>query len=533
MEAVDAGGSGGQRNGRRLWSETNLPCLTSLWWVGDLPAGGFWRPLPGLVLQASLSIFGEAALPLHLLAILLHGSTAALLAILTTRLVGDLRLGFLAALFFVACEDLSMVVGWVTTLSDVLCGLFVVSSLLAHLTWMEHRRFASLCTSILALVLALGCKASAVAASLGLAALTAVIHVRRAQGPLATRIGLRSAWRDPDSWVPGLVLFAVYLVAYLALGFGFGASPIYADPFSQPLAFLRHLVVQLPVLWLATFGLFLVAMRPFRRDPVAWWALIFYLLALVPQGGAEGGERALYLALLPAGMLLALLAAQGGVVARRWLRTAPAAPRLSRFGAQWVFAGALLPGVVLSPAYALFFTASFGFPGRQVKSLVELVQARRPEHVVVLNTSGPFLTFYLGDELSWRIGHRVDTRVLSALNGVMTVERTAERSITLRTDRRGWLTNAFALLPRTSTRLAEGQAFPTDPFTATIVDLAPGDRMTDALAVRFDFSKRLDDPRMLFATWTGEAFVDLDLAALPLGERRQLADSSDLWDSMR
>ncbi len=88
---------------RGLWSQSRLPCLTSLWWVGEIPPGGFWRPLPGLVLNVSLALFGEVALPLHLLSILLHGASAALLALLVTRLSTDPRLGFLAGLFFVAC----------------------------------------------------------------------------------------------------------------------------------------------------------------------------------------------------------------------------------------------------------------------------------------------------------------------------------------------------------------------------------------------------------------------------------------------
>lgn len=543
---------------RGLWSESRLPCLTSLWWVQDLPPGGFWRPLPGLVLEASLFVFGERALPLHLLALLLHGASAALLALLAARLTASRRLGFLTGLLFVTCEDHSMVVGWVATLTDVLCGFFVALSLWAHLAWLERRRVTPLAVSLLALILAFACKESAVAAPLGLAGLTIVVHARRAREISPADGWIRTAARDRASWLPGLVLLALFLLAYRAFGFGVGASAYYADPGSEPAAFLGHLAAQVPVLWLATlspappsaavffgaaqplllglglvlFGLFLMALRPLRRDPLAWWALLFYLAALAPQTGAEGGERALYLPLLPGAVLLALLAAQGGFLARRWLRAPPSASRLSRLGASWVFAAVLVPGIVLSPLYAVVFSASFRLPGRQVRSLVELVEATRPGHVVVCNTSGPFLTFYLRDELSWRVGRRVDTRVLSSLSGVMSVERTAERSITLRTDRRGWLTNGFALVARTSTKLAEGQSFPTDLFTATIVELAPGERMPDALAVRFDFKRSIEDPRILFATWTGESFVRLDTAALPPGAPHRLADTSDIWRGM-
>jgi len=260
--------------------------------------------------------------------------------------------------------------------------------------------------------------------------------------------------------------------------------------------------------------------------------LSFYELALVPQTGAEGSERALYLPLVPASVLLALLAARAAVLSRRWLPSLAAVPAATRVGAWWALAGVLLPGIVLSAAFAAAYAYSFGLPERQVRPLATLVEERAPAHVVVLNTSGPFLTFYLGDELSWRVGRRVDTRVLSSLNGVMTVERDGERAFTLRTDRRGWLTNFFALVPRSSTRLQVGQSFSNDLFTATILEIAPGDGLRDALAVRVDLTKALDNPELLVVTWTGSEFVPIDLAALPVGERRVLADTSDVWASM-
>lgn len=546
---------------RGLWSVTDLECVKSLWWAGTLDEGGFWRPLPSLVIQGSLALFGETALPLHLLAILLHGASAVLIAVLAWRLAGHFRLGLLAGVAFLACEDHSMVVGWATTITDVLGTTFTAAALVAHASWLERRRPATLVASLLALVLALGSKESVVVVPLGLVGLSAVAHARAARAGAGPVGWLAALGRDLPAWLPALLVLAGYLVAYRALGFGVGSSQLYADPFSEPLTFLGHLVVQAPVLWLATLspvppslavfvpsaqpwlaglglvvaGLFLYALRPFRRDPVAWWALLFYLLALVPQTGAEGSERALYLPLVPGSVLLALLASQAGALARRGF--APAASTAepttaTRLGGWWIVAGVLVPGLVLSAAFAFVYRASFELPGRQVKGLVALVEARRPAHVVVLNTSGPFLTFYLADEVSWRVGRRVDVRVLSSLNGVMTAERTGERAITLRTDRRGWLTNMFALVFRTSTRLEPNQSFRTDLFTAEIVELDMTAAPPDALAVRFDMTRALDDPRVLVVTWTGEAFAVIDLAAVPPGERRVLADTSDVWASL-
>jgi hypothetical protein len=543
---------------RGLWAKTDLSCLTSLWWVGTFSAGGFWRPLPSLVLQGSLALFGENPVPLHTFAILLHGVSGVLVALVTSRLLHDLRLGLLAGFFFVACEDHSMVVGWITTSTDVLASFFVALAMVTHVAWLERRRNANLVLSIGALVVALACKESAVAAPLGMAGLSAVFHARRVgSAPLAGNWA-RALARDGASWAPSLAVLVAYLVSYLALGFGVGGSLLYADPISEPLPFLQHLGSQLPVLWLGTlspvpptlavflpaaqpalavagvgmFVAFLLALRPLRREPVAWWALLFYLVALVPQTGAEGGERALYLPMVPASVLFALLVAHTGFAARRVFGVSSPAPTITRLAASWVLIVVLVAGVLLSAVYPFVFRASFRLFERQVASLVGLVRASAPEHVLVLNTSGQLLTFYLGDELSWRAGRRVDTRVLSSLNGVMTLERRGDRSIVLRTDRRGWLTNLFALVPRTSATLEEGQSFATDLFTATVVELAPGDGLPDALGVRFDLALSPDDPRLLLATWTGSRFDRLDLRSVPLGERRLLADTSDVWASM-
>ena len=227
-------------------------CVKSLWWAGTLDEGGFWRPLPSLVIQGSLALFGETALPLHLLAILLHGASAVLIAVLAWRLAGHFRLGLLAGVAFLACEDHSMVVGWATTITDVLGTTFTAAALVAHASWLERRRPATLVASLLALVLALGSKESVVVVPLGLVGLSAVAHARAARAGAGPVGWLAALGRDLPAWLPALLVLAGYLVAYRALGFGVGSSQLYADPFSEPLTFLGHLVVQAPVLWLAT-----------------------------------------------------------------------------------------------------------------------------------------------------------------------------------------------------------------------------------------------------------------------------------------
>ena len=87
----------------------------------------------------------------------------------------------------------------------------------------------------------------------------------------------------------------------------------------------------------------------------------------------------------------------------------------------------------------------------------------------------------------------------------------------------------FARIVRLDPSLTPGRLYPHALFDATIVERT--DDGSDALAVRFDFHRDLDDAGLLFLTWNGERFVPLALGALPPGERVPLADTSDIWKS--
>ena len=54
----------------------------------------------------------------------------------------------------------------------------------------------------------------------------------------------------------------------------------------------------------------------------------------------------------------------------------------------------------------------------------------------------------------------------------------------------------------------------------------------DVLAVRFDFKESLEYEGFLFLRWDGENFIPLDIASLKIGEKTELADTSDLWKAM-
>ena len=166
----------------------------------------------------------------------------------------------------------------------------------------------------------------------------------------------------------------------------------------------------------------------------------------------------------------------------------------------------------------------------QVATAVPHVEQSGAEHVLLLNTPSMAHTFYPPEILRYYAGLDLDVRVLSSLNGVVSVERLDERTFVIRTDRKGWLTNFFASVLRGGPAPPVGEVFERDLLTATIVETTADGR--DLLAVRFRLSRRLEDPKLLLLAWDGEAFAPLDLAAEPAGKSVTLADTSDVWASM-
>ncbi|NIM51374.1 MAG: hypothetical protein GTO22_19345, partial [Gemmatimonadales bacterium] len=155
-----------------MWAAEQFTALSSVWWFEGGDAGVFFRPLPSLVFEGSIRVFGEWAFPLHLLSIVVHGLVAGTLFLLVCRLTGRRVLALIAGVVFLSFEDHSMGVGWISTVTDLLCVLFVNLALLAHAAWLERRIPWLLAASLAALVPAFLCKESAVVAPLGIALMT-------------------------------------------------------------------------------------------------------------------------------------------------------------------------------------------------------------------------------------------------------------------------------------------------------------------------------------------------------------------------
>lgn len=545
-----------------LWSVTDVSDFANLWWMEASSTGeGFWRPVASFVYIGFIEVFGETAFPLHLLSVLLHGCVAFTLFLIVRRLTQKTLIAFLSGLFFLSCEDHSMVIGWIATMTDILCVFFINLSILCHIAWLKKRRLWIMACSLIALVLALGCKESAAVAPLVLILMAFLMpEGRDKEGTTismkTTRRRIPPFLRDWSSWLPALLILVIYMVLYNILKLGGINSLMYVDPFTQPVNYLSHLVSNLPVMWLAAlspvppsifwffpatfiflalagfvlFALWIWALFPFIRRPLVLWALIVFLLALLPQMGTDASERGLYFPIAAAGILLAISLAQIGPLAKRLMPQGPRMPALTRIFGWFVLVGVLVPGLVLSSFYPFSFLPSFNKMEKDALTAKPFIEERRPDHIIVLNTNGPFITFYFGGTLKYYLGYPVDLRVLSACNAVISVEPTGDNSFVIRADRKGWLSNAFAKILRTDPTLQKGKVYKNNLFSATLLELTPD--KTDVLSVRFDIAKSLVHQSLLFLYWDGKSFRAMDFGALGEGEEVVLADTSNIWDSM-
>jgi hypothetical protein len=292
------------------------------WWMGADWKVRFFRPLSSLTLWLDHVLFGDQAIGYHLSSL----AWFALALVLVHALFRAIGLGpkraLLALLIFGVHSGSAVPVGWIANRNSLVALVLEVGAVLAVAT--SRRASSSPSRAALALAMALGLasalsKESGVAA-LALVALFLVWHARR---PVA-----RAA-------LP-LVLAAVYLIAYLACGFG-ARTPFYPTPWSDPARFAGNLALLLPgsvpslcglfsldlaflldeqrpyliVAALVLAGLIVAAAWPVLRrcDAAPLW-LGWWLVTLLPQGSAPPSDRLLLTTAVASSALLAELVAR-------------------------------------------------------------------------------------------------------------------------------------------------------------------------------------------------------------------------------
>ncbi len=541
-----------------VWSGKSFHHFDNLWWRDADTVASFWRPIPSLILEASFRIFDRNAVPLHLLSILLHGFVSTALYFLVRRLANSHMLALLAALFFVAGEDHGLTVGWIATFTDLLCVQFIILTILAHIDWLQRRRILSLVGSLLSLIFAMGCKETAVIAPVAIVLLTLFMPTGSEHGESGWsefRKQTGNVVRDRLSWLPALLVLITYLIVYKLWNLGVMNNLLYTDPISDPGKYFANLALYLPTFWLATFssipiwptilwpvlyvtyallGLviflaWLAALWQFRTRALVQWAFALYLVSLLPQVCVDASERGLYFPMIPACILLASVTLTIGPLARRMDRPLNIKSRWTSFVGWLAIVGILGLGALQAISSPLGTAAFLRSPAREMSTAQPYIEQEQPEHVIILNASGMWLSLYTQDYVEYLSGQKHNVWLLSAAYGDFSLERDRDASFVIRTDRVGWLSSFIARVIRTEPVFEPGHRHERELFTAIVEDVTKDG--SDVLSVRFDFNRPLDDPGLLFLRWNGEAFEPMDIASLDVGETVELADTSDFLET--
>lgn len=501
----------------------SYPGLGWLWWAEPGSEGAFLRPLASWTLTLLYRTFGRDAVPFHATLMIVHALGAFAAFVLFSRLSGRTRLSLVAAVLFLICEDHGMTVAWVTTITDLLCALFLNLALLCHVIARQKRKPWPFAVSLVFFLAAMASKETAAVYPLIVVAYELFFADRLdyEANPVAHTTRFRLLLRHAWAWAIPLAILAAYMTFYVSL-----VPPMrnlmYQDPFGQPAEYLAAMMTDLPVMFLGLLtqflpsivvlvretlpfaagagavlmGLLVWALLPHRRERAVWFSLVVFVLGLLPGLAAIPGERLLYFPSVYGLFVVAWLICQ--IPRFRRALTPDAAPGVRVLGPAWggyLLASAVIVPVVLLFIYPSVWIAGLRIPERTVLRSLPLIQEADPEHVVYLNTSSSYNTFYLPDIYRYHRSEYIDLRVLSSFNGHVWARQASERVLELRTEDRGWLGNMFARVVRVTPEFAVGDVYTTPLFTATLLAVSQDRR--DVQAVRFQFTRPLDDPSLL------------------------------------
>lgn len=280
------------------------------WWTAPGLQVSFWRPLAAVTHWIDGVGWPERPVLMHAHSLLWFGILAVTVGLMYRQLMGRTWGAGLAAIFYVIDDAHAFTVAWIAGRNALIATALGAAALLAHDRWRRGRSRAGATLAPLCLGLAL-------LASEGAAAVGGYV--------LAHALCLDSgSWRRrAAALVPAGVVLATWQLVYTGLGYGtMGAAPGYMSPVREPALFLRALVENAPVMWLAQWGgpssntfaalsgaaaagRWLVALLALAavglllapllvRDRVArFWAL-GQVLALAPAGAFAPSDRYLF-----------------------------------------------------------------------------------------------------------------------------------------------------------------------------------------------------------------------------------------------
>lgn len=332
-------------------------------WAGgsqDTTVTPYYRPLYKLSFALDFALWGERPFGYHLTNVLLHVLASALVFLLAFQLGGKPAAAAIAGLVFAVHPVHSEPVAWISARNELICGVFMLATLLFHEGWRRSGRRGALVLALSAFFASLLGKEMSIT-------LPALVLFREWEG--GRREGLR--WlRIPAAYAAVAIVYLLIRTAVLEV-LDWGGAPLWHRVLTAPGIVVRYLrllavpndlrvfhvvrvqeslasgAVLLPLL--VVLGVGVGAALAWRWDRRISHALVWILVTLAPVTGIPAelapalmAERYLYVPSIGFALLLGALAAR----AWRWAGEAAAAgPSLARRAPGFALGTALVAGV--------------------------------------------------------------------------------------------------------------------------------------------------------------------------------------------
>jgi len=290
----------------------------------------FYRPVVEIYFFAARALFGCAALPFHLLSVIIHLLNTLLVYLFARDLSGRRGLGFLAALFFCTQPGYYEAVSWVAAITDLLPGLWYLLTLWLFVRFLRSERREWYAAALIAFTLCLLTHESSATLLPMLVVLDLAVGAggddnrHRAKPSLArlrlSRYAAFAALLAASLTITYVVTSRSYLIREGHYQFGWHAVPhmlqfilsLYVGPRSVA-SYVLIAVVTAALLW--------------RGSPRVRFAVVLLLATLAPASFFTWGNVSRYL-YVPAAAFALLLAE--GVVAVETHLAARLSPRAAR-----------------------------------------------------------------------------------------------------------------------------------------------------------------------------------------------------------
>ncbi|MFT3859443.1 MAG: hypothetical protein QM742_18735 [Aquabacterium sp.] len=500
-----------------------------MWWASDDLRMAFWRPLSEFTHWLDYRLWPHQPAWMHVHSLLWYGALLLLLSRLYLTLSPSVPAwASLAVLFFIASRLHLPAVAWVAARNQLISACFAVACITAfHLWRVQGRRVQGLVAAVMLALALLSAEAGVFA--LGYLVAHVLIYPRQAKHDVAR---VRDTWRARfKDLLPFLVIVLVWRLLYASLGYGSTGSGHYIDPGAHPARFLEALVTRLPTLLLAQTwgapsavstllplgqqqlfavaaaaltGLWIVAAKRHGlwRSTLARFLATGAVLSLLPLCASEAADRLLLGAEVGASGLFALL------LTHMWERGRPAkTDGWHTRGAWWIACASMAVHLGWFPLQKVLQTSYQKEAFQQgVLDPLSLPDGRGDPaaRVVLINPPMAFMTIYYP---STRHLHGVDNpaSMHTLANGMQGLTMTIDSAdtLTLRGPRSMSFVDRFSRDVITRP-FKVGEPIAAGAFEATVTELSAEGFPQ---AVRFRFSRPLNDPDWRFYLWTEAGYV--------------------------